>query len=105
LAQGDEAGIEFDRLVLGDSSWYPLLGDVEAPTLIVSAGANPDARWYRRRIPNTRSSFEWSDPATTIVEAWPQVLGFLGPRESEAAETFSARRASSPLPQVQQRPR
>jgi pimeloyl-ACP methyl ester carboxylesterase len=105
LAQGDEAGVAFDRLVLGDASWYPLLGHVEARTLIVSAGRNPDSRWYGRRISHTRTSFDWPDPATTIVEAWPLVLGFLGPRESEAAEVFSGRRASSPRPQVQQRPR
>ncbi|MBW4031964.1 MAG: alpha/beta hydrolase [Acidobacteria bacterium] len=105
VALGDAAGLEFDHRALADSGWHALLGDVDASTLVISSGDTEDARWYRHRISHSRTSSAWSDPSTSIVEAWPTILEFLTPRESEAAERFSRRRGSLPFPQVSRRPR
>jgi pimeloyl-ACP methyl ester carboxylesterase len=104
-ARIDAGGTEFDRRALAEPGWQELLQDVASPTLIVSAGATADSRWYRHRIAHVTTSWGWSDPSTSVVEAWATILDFLHPRESEAAEAFSRRRGSLPFPQVSRRPR
>ncbi len=102
--QGDD-GRRFDRRALDDASWRSLLGKIDARTLVVTAGPSPDALWYRWLIRSTHRSSDWSDPTTTIVEAWPEILEWLKPRESRSGERFSRRQGDSPRPQVLPRPR
>lgn len=101
---GDD-GLRFDRRALEATSWRSLLGKVTAKTLVVTAGSGPDALWYRWLIRSTRRSSDWRGPATTIVEAWPEILDWLRPRESASGERFSDRQGGSPTPQVLPRPR
>jgi len=83
-ARRGSGGEELDRRAVaekgaekgGEKGGDDTLGAVTARTVTISSG-DSDAAWYLRRMPKAKDFGTWSNPATTIVEAWPVVLRFL----------------------------
>jgi pimeloyl-ACP methyl ester carboxylesterase len=75
-ARRGEGGMQLDRQAMSDADWADSLGSVRARTVIMSS-SDSDGSWYRRHVHGAREFGEWSNPATTIVEAWKVVLRFL----------------------------
>jgi len=71
-----EHGMQLDHRALSDPHWTEWLSSVTARTLLLSSD-DSDGEWYRHRIRGARAFGSWSNPSTTIVEAWPTVLRFL----------------------------
>jgi pimeloyl-ACP methyl ester carboxylesterase len=105
VAEGDGSGAAFDRRVMNDETWQQSLHDIRAETLIVSTGVTPDARWYQKRIPGVLMSSGWPSPATSIVDAWPELLRFMRPRESPGGVRSSNLQGGLPFPQAPHLPR
>ncbi|MEP6842379.1 MAG: alpha/beta hydrolase [Pseudolysinimonas sp.] len=75
-ARHGEGGMPLDRRVFTDPHWEKSLSSIRVSTLILSSDDSEGA-WYQHRIQGARTFGTWSNPTTTIVEAWPEVLSFL----------------------------
>ena len=77
-ARRGDGGEELDRRAVAESG-DDALEAVAARTVTISSD-DSDAAWYLKRMPKARGFGNWSNAATTIVEAWPVVLRFLTAR-------------------------